>query len=150
MINTIHSDLLNETTGIIVHGCNAQGKMGSGLAKSIRDKYPQVYIDYQKHCQEYKERLLGSIVITPINPTLIIVSGITQEYYGRDPDIVYVNYDAVREVFSKVSRLAWDAWLPVKYPAIGAGLANGDFEFIKNIIEMELRGVPDHMLFIQE
>lgn len=149
-MKVVYRDLSLENYGIILHGCNAQGKMGSGVAKSIRDKYPQVFRDYVQHCEEHKNDLLGSIVITSIHSSLIIVSGITQEYYGRDPDIVYVNYEAIQKVFASVAALAVRTWLPVKYPMIGGGLGNGDFDIIKNIIQMELRGVPDHTLFIKE
>ena len=43
-----YTNILDETKGIIVHGINAQGKMNFALAKQIREKYPQVYIDYLK------------------------------------------------------------------------------------------------------
>ena len=31
-----------DAKGIIMHGCNAQGVMGSGLAKDIRERWPAV------------------------------------------------------------------------------------------------------------
>ena len=47
-MKTIHDDLLGATHGIILHGCNAQGVMGSGVAKLIRAKWPGAYAAYRQ------------------------------------------------------------------------------------------------------
>ena len=39
-------DLLKIDNGIICHQVNAMGKMGAGIALSIRKKWPVVYNDY--------------------------------------------------------------------------------------------------------
>ena len=44
-------DLFQTEIKTIVHGCNAQGVMGSGVAKIIRDKYPKAY---DRYVAEYK------------------------------------------------------------------------------------------------
>lgn len=127
----INGNLLDATSGIIVHGCNAQGVMGSGVAKAVKDKYPEAY---QKYYAEYLHGLLTPGWISVYNPSryLTIVSGITQEYYGRDKNVVYVDYDSLAEVFRKVKSI-WPG-VPVHIPKIGAGLANGDWEIISRII----------------
>lgn len=108
--------LLAIKQGGILHGVNAQGKMGSGVAKALRDKYPQVYLDYikdinarvikpikenSKHIyphpiphQLLRRCLLGSVVTTVINPELVVLSGYTQQYYGNDGD-TYASIDAI-------------------------------------------------------
>lgn len=42
-IKFIEGNLLDSTTDIICHQVNCQGKMSSGVAKAIREKYPKVY-----------------------------------------------------------------------------------------------------------
>jgi hypothetical protein len=37
-----------------VHGCNAQGKMRSDVAKSIREKFPEAYEVYAGHILYHK------------------------------------------------------------------------------------------------
>lgn len=130
-------DLLLETHGIIVHGVNAQGKFNSGFAKQVRQRYPQVYDDYMFYhgCGQLQ---LGRVIYSTISPELIIASGVTQEYYGRDPDVVYVDYGALARVFSTVRSKALDTRLPVKFPEIGCGLANGDWRQVQPIIERAL------------
>ena len=46
-------DICSVNSGIIVHGCNAQGVMGSGVAKAIRLKYPQVFEDYKNFKNQF-------------------------------------------------------------------------------------------------
>jgi len=130
-------DLLLEDHGIIVHGVNAQGKFNSGFAKQVRQRYPQVYADYMAayaagHLQ------LGRVIYTPITPHLVVASGVTQHFYGRDPDVVYADYTAIARVFTDVRYKALDARLPVKFPEVGCGLANGDWRQVKLIIEAAL------------
>ena len=37
---------------IICHQVNCQGVMGSGIAKQVREKYPNVYNSYKKACDK--------------------------------------------------------------------------------------------------
>ncbi|AWD93095.1 macro domain protein [Bacillus phage vB_BceM-HSE3] len=39
----LKGDLLKSDCNVIAHQCNCQSTMGSGIAKQIRDRYPQVY-----------------------------------------------------------------------------------------------------------
>jgi O-acetyl-ADP-ribose deacetylase (regulator of RNase III) len=43
----VHGDLLSNTDGILVQGCNCHGKMGAGIAGVIRKKYPDVFKRYE-------------------------------------------------------------------------------------------------------
>ena len=46
MIKVINGDLFNSTARFIVHQVNCQGKMGSGVALQVKQKFflPQMYI----------------------------------------------------------------------------------------------------------
>lgn len=139
-------DILTVEKGIIVHGCNCQGRMGSGLAKVIRDKWPTVYGEYRTIYMR-SGLFLGDIISLAstrfdINPdyvnafaqelpeNVIVVNAMTQYDYGRDKNVVYVDYDAIVAAFARVKILAKATGLPVHFPKIGAGLANGDWDII--------------------
>ena len=47
-------DIFDSGADIICHQVNCQGVMGSGLAKQIRERYPIVYEEYKKWCDESK------------------------------------------------------------------------------------------------
>src|SRR3982750_606755 len=33
------------------HGCNCQGSMGAGVAKTFRARYPEMYEEYRQRCK---------------------------------------------------------------------------------------------------
>ena len=126
-------DLLDVTEGIIVHGCNAQGVMGSGVAKQIKEKYPKAYDEYRFDYGNHGLRL-GDCVTTDIDTDLIIVNAVTQNSFGRSY-MRYVNYEAIANTFEFLRRLAKQKNKKIHFPMIGAGLANGNWNIIKTIIE---------------
>ena len=151
MINYKMSNILKEHHGIIVHGCNCRGVMGSGLALQVKRTYPQAYADYLKMYEtNHPNSLLGRSAVTQINDKLIIVSGFTQFNYGGNKDICYADYRAIEEVFEGVDALAFRTGLPVLYPKIGAGRANGDWNIISEIIDNTLSPNTNRTLFIFE
>lgn len=58
-------DLTEATEDIIIHQVNCKGVMGSGVAKAIRDKFPNVYNDYLVYCKTHKY-ILGSTQLVQI------------------------------------------------------------------------------------
>jgi O-acetyl-ADP-ribose deacetylase (regulator of RNase III) len=137
MIKEIQDNLFKSHADIIVHGCNAQGKMGSGIAKQIRDIYPKVYDAYIQ-VYESKGLKLGDIIPVSIGNRKWIVNAITQEFYGYD-DRLYTDYDAIRECMKKIAHNAQHGF-KIAMPKIGCGLGGGDWNKVKKIIEEELCG----------
>lgn len=138
-----HGDLMKADEQFIVHGCNAQGVMGSGVAKLIRDAYPQAYNDYVATYRDQGERLdLGQTIWVNTAPHAII-NAVTQDRYGRDENVVYADYDAIRKAFRTINEYAvrektgFNKVTAVALPLIGAGLANGRWSIIAKIIEEE-------------
>lgn len=113
-------NLLESDLKFIAHGCNACGVMGSGIAKAIREKYPEAYNVYRKQYIN-KGLKLGSVIqatisdfcspettsvvpLIPDHPAKIIFNCITQATYGRDPSVRYVDYDAVFSCVQEINR----------------------------------------------
>ena len=126
-------DLLESTHTVLLHGCNAQGVMGSGVARQIRAKWPNVYEIYSLRHRVFG-LTLGDIVPVATIDGKIIVNGITQDFYGRTGDR-FVDYDAVAAVIDRVDAHvgSWGV-TEVAMPRIGAGLGGGDWQVIENII----------------
>ena len=142
-------NLLDAEEHYLVHGCNAQGKMGKGVAKAIRDKYPHAYEAYMiRHTSEGLK--LGTTVWALGSPHTVI-NAITQDEYRRtydDDKVRYADYDAIRACFRQINDTARfgkginDRWLSrpldaIALPLIGAGLAGGHWPTIAEIIEEE-------------
>lgn len=88
----LNSDITTVKSGIIAHGVNRQGAMGSGVAKSLYDKWYLVKSQYLLNTHPVPE--LGDIDPVVISDTLTIINGYTQEFYGMD-GVVYANLYAV-------------------------------------------------------
>lgn len=123
---------------VLVHGVNCVGKFNSGIAKQIRINYPVVYNEYFNYYNNNKlKTLLGEINNVKIGKTGQIVNAFTQQFYGRDPNYVYLNYRALQSCLEKVSDVFPDCCILL--PKIGAGLANGDWNEIEKIIKETLK-----------
>lgn len=130
IIQSVFGNLMTAEERIILHGCNAQKKMNSGVAKLIREQYPEAYHEYVS-----TTKLQLGMVIYAESGDKIIANGITQENYGRDGRR-YCSYDAINSVMEDVHRYAIDRKIDrVAMPAIGAGLGGGSWSVIRAIIE---------------
>lgn len=126
----------NVTEGFILHGCNAQGVMGSGVAKIVRSRYPVAYDKYQRHHAFYGLPL-GKVIPAWVNDNLIILNGITQNLYGRDGQ-PYVDYDALQAVFDASVIIAGSNIIPctdLHMPLVGGGLGGGDPDLIIEMMQ---------------
>ena len=150
MLLVRHGDLLRhvEAGHLIVHGCNAQNKMAAGFAEALSRRYPlnrMAYIAGGK-----KERYqLGEVLFTKQSDDVHIANAITQQYYGRDKSVTYVDYHAVRKALKQAIQYARVQNLEVHMPFIGAGYANGDMETLMCIFH-EVFEDFDATLWIKE
>lgn len=117
--------------------------MRSGIAKAIRETYPRAFDDYFKTYTDQDNSLeLGQVILTKY-PDRVIFNMITQEFYGRDPNRVYVSYDAIRMGIRSLNLFSYCKCITsIGFPMIGAGLANGDWKIIADIIEKEAEFQP--------
>jgi len=127
---------MNVTEGHIVHGCNAQGVMGSGVALAVTRKFPTAYHAYLDRYQTIGLKL-GDAYPVIINSKLILWNAITQGNYGYG--IRQVSYDAIQTCFEQVNYFIGeqDRQVPqeVHIPMIGAARGGGNWEIIREIIE---------------
>jgi O-acetyl-ADP-ribose deacetylase (regulator of RNase III) len=111
--------------------------MKSGIAKSIREIYPKAFTDYHNlYVYQGNELVLGEVIPSLQPDGRTVFNMITQEYYGRDPNVVYVSYEAVEYCIKSINiYVACKGIVDVGFPQFGAGLANGDWNKIAAIIE---------------
>ncbi len=142
MIETQKGDIRNVTKGIIIHGCNAQGVMGSGVALSIKTKWPGAFTEYKQSVDHIgAANSLGSISIYNADEHLMIVNAVTQFYYGQGKR--FVNYEALTRAFETTRLLLMShPGFDLYFPAIGAGLGGGNWKIISTIID---ETIPDNL-----
>ena len=99
-ITFVKQDLTTSDAQYICHQVNCQGKMNSGVAKAIREKWPIVFTTYWNTFLN-KSNLLGTILTVDLNDyepktwpeSPIVINMFSQEHYGYDGKR-YTSYDA--------------------------------------------------------
>lgn len=131
MIKIIDGDLLESGADIICHQVNLKGKMNSGVAKQIREKYPEVFEEYFK---DYKYYTLGDTQFVRTLDGKLIANMFAQENYGYDGK-QYTDLNALRECLENV---AWccssDTRVAMPYK-IGCARGGANWNEVYAIIE---------------
>lgn len=120
----------------IAHGCNCLCTMGSGIAPMIRQAFPEAWEADQLTVKGDRDKLGSYSVGYDEKHDLFIFNLYTQyDYFGRKQGRRDVDYNAVTSAFAAMN--GWCKELGVTHigiPKIGAGLAGGDWETIKERI----------------
>jgi O-acetyl-ADP-ribose deacetylase (regulator of RNase III) len=139
MIKEIKGSILNTHCKLIAHGVNAQGVMGSGVAKVLYNKHPWIKSQYLAFCNDKDhprnpDEFLGDVHFAN-HENLIVANCFTQQNYGTDGQI-YLDYSALEECISSVLAYAADRNIKeIAMPKIGCGLAGGDWKKVKELIK---------------
>lgn len=161
MVKYMNGNLLESGCDYICHQVNCQGKMGSGIAKQIRDKWPIVYEQYiigyeelkddiLRNCGSFEfapdvsEVLLGRMQIVPIENDKSVVNMFSQQYYGYDGKR-YTSYDAFVNCLDQIRRaVPHDKRIGFPYN-IGCDRGGASWNIISAMIEEILK---DHTVEI--
>lgn len=131
--------LKNGDVDYLIHCCNAQGKMNSGIAKQIREEFPEAY-DIYKHSVDNgftDDVLMGSFTIEKG-----VVNLIGQKYYGYHGKR-YVHYGHIANGLHRIG-LKIQSYHNKRRPIIAipykfaSDRAGGDWEIILELIEASL------------
>lgn len=123
-----------EGPAIILHGVNCQGRMGSGVAKALLDKWPVVRERYLKTAS--RDRVLGAIEPIEVEPDLWVLNGYTQENFGYDGE-VYADLEAIGTCVENAINFANILNIgTLCLPWIGTGLGGLSKEDVKKTIEI--------------
>ena len=131
---------------VIIHGCNCFHTMGAGIALQLAQRYPEVLrADVDQSVFGDKTKLGGfSMATIPRKgkQPQFILNAYTQFSTGGKRA---VSYDAIADFFERFGSTISNGNFKIGYPMIGAGLAGGDWDVIKVIIDKALDGC-DHTL----
>lgn len=94
-------NLLNAQTDVIAHQVNCQGVMGSGVAKQIKEKWPDVFKQYDYHVRMLDHNVLGDCQLVQIKENKFVANLFGQRYYGRE-NLRYTSYDGIYDALVKL------------------------------------------------
>jgi O-acetyl-ADP-ribose deacetylase (regulator of RNase III) len=118
---------------VIVQGCNCFCTMGSGIAKQIKEEYPEAYA---ADCETVKgdKSKLGSFTVAHVEQ-FDIINAYTQYDYNRygQPKADHFEYDNFALILLKLAEKYKGC--NFGFPCIGMGLAGGDVVEILFLLE---------------
>lgn len=137
MIKIVQSDILQSDKDIIGHQVNCLGVMGAGVAKQVKAKYSETFLEYKKICDVYKENkeeLMGHVYMAHNSDGKIIANVFSQLDVGRNER--KTDYKKLKVGLKKVYEYAKENNLSVALPyKIGCGLAGGNWNIVYKIID---------------
>ena len=117
---------------IIVHQVNCKGVMGAGFAKQVRDRYPELYMQYRIMCQSATSKdLLGKIMIYEAEDK-IIVNMFSQDDYGNG--VQQTDYEAMDKALNTL-RTIYPKDIIIAPYKIGCGLGGGEWSVVSKILQ---------------
>lgn len=122
----------------IGHGANCFCRMKSGIAGQISKKYPEAVQQDNQTVPGDLSKLGNFTKAFYTDKDKFIFNLYTQYRYGREPNVLYVSYEAIREsMIAMREYLVQYTWNTprVGFPLIGCGLANGDWDIVSKIIK---------------
>ncbi len=135
MLNYKKGNLLDFTEDAVGHGCNCMCVMGAGVAKAIKQRFPEMY---EKDLQTRgipEEKKLGTITYGRLPGNKWGFNLYTQLSYGRG---LQLSYGALKTAIGETLYTLKEFGLKnLALPRIGAGLAGGDWNKIAAILEEE-------------
>ena len=150
-IPIVEGDIFASDAKIIIHQVNCKGKMNSGVAKQVREKYPIVFECYKSWCDDEsrnpkqleKSPLLGQAQIVYIEDKKvgdivsdgrIVVNLFSQDGYGYDGKC-YTDYAAMLKGLQSIaSQFSKGEKIGIPY-LIGCCRGGGDLSVVSSMIE---------------
>jgi O-acetyl-ADP-ribose deacetylase (regulator of RNase III) len=136
VVNFVIGDLFQAPESIIGHQVNCQAVMGSGVAKQVKQLYPEVFREYIRYCNQYKGNLLGSCQIVKLdNGTNRYVANLFgQQTFGRNGR-KYTSDEALRNALSQLYEFAKANQCSIALPyKIGCDRGGGDWNVVLGMI----------------
>jgi len=150
MITWHEGDILESGADYILHQVNCMGVMGAGLAKQIKTKWPEVYEEYYKCCEENaskRTKLLGDFVVANTSTKaksghpITVINLFGQYGYGGGCQTDYHALERALgsfigvfdEVYKELGTIQIQT-IAIPYK-LGCGLAGGDWNVVYDIIK---------------
>lgn len=144
--NEIEGDLIELAKqgkfDVIAHGCNCFSRMKRGIAPQMAAAFGCDSFSMELSTETHLVNKLGNIdyeyidsIMGPAKQGFLVVNAYTQ--YHWDSNGKPLDYEAITLCMRKINK-AFEG-RHIGLPMIGAGLAGGDWERIKSIIQKELK-----------
>lgn len=122
-------DMLSTRLPAIAHGCNVDGLMGAGVAKVIRNLYPEVFPPYAAACAS-KFFTPGSMLPIQVNDSRWVLNMATQDRPGPHARLEWIE-ESLEAVYTFCEETGLEGFA---IPRIGAGIGGLEWEDVHDTI----------------
>lgn len=152
MLNKVNGDVItykvkSKKNKLIVHCCNLQATMGSGVALTLRSTWPiveELYQDWYQstfHDDELNDNIpwnLGQVQFVKVEDDVFVGNILGQAYIGpKEIDgtiLMPVRWDCIKEAFLHIRKFAKEHDCEIVAPYLGCERAGGKEEDLINLI----------------
>lgn len=137
MITYLNSDIFFSPAKVLVNAVNTQGVMGKGIAKKFKDHFPEMFKEYQKHC-ENKDLTIGKLWLYKTSNKWVL-NFPTKSTWRKPSKLEYIEKGLVKFVESYSEK----GISSIAFPTLGCG--NGELswdEEVRPLMERYLNKLP--------
>lgn len=129
MITYHDGNIFDSDAKIICHQVNTYGVMGAGIAAEVKERFPEVYEEYNTFCAaNSQEMLLGAVLFSNARNGFI-----ANCFSQRGMNTDYGLFTAVMGVVRNWAEEHGNAKIAIPYK-MGCGIAGGDWDTVEQII----------------
>lgn len=136
MITYIRGDLFNSPAQVLVNTVNTVGVMGKGIALDFKNRYPDMFKEYQKICD--KNLLEISKLLLWKNSDKWVLLFPTKEHWRSSSKLSYIE-DGLKKFVKTYEKLGIES---IAFPKLGCGNGGLDWNDVRPIMEGYLNKLP--------
>jgi O-acetyl-ADP-ribose deacetylase (regulator of RNase III) len=134
-IKFVSGDLFDDAhhAQAFAHGCNCQGSMGAGIAKSVRARYPEMHEEYRRRCKAQPRQFnLGDCWLWKAGNQPWVFNLGTQEGFWRSR----ASYEAIETALRSMRQQAdVEEINRIAVPRIGVGYGGLSWKKVRAIVK---------------
>jgi O-acetyl-ADP-ribose deacetylase (regulator of RNase III) len=136
MLVYLQTDLFASPAQTLVNAVNTEGVMGKGIAKSFKERYPEMFREYKALCDGGELRA-GSLLLWR-GPDKWVLNFSTKTTWRLPSTLAYVQAGLEKFVASYEAL----GITSVSFPPLGCGNGNLDWAEVKPMMESYLKDLP--------
>lgn len=136
MITYIKGDIFSSPAKILVNTVNTVGVMGKGVALEFKKRYPEMFQEYQRLCEE-KRLSIGTLMVWRKSDKWVMLFP-TKKHWRYPSKIEYIEA-GLKKFAENWDKLGVDS---IAFPRLGCGNGGLDWEEVRPMMKRYLEKIP--------
>lgn len=133
----VEGDLFEYDGPAIGHGVNCKGKMGAGIAKEFKRRFPGMFDQYKQHCDTGK-LMPGGVYVYRAEDNRAICNLATQDEPGPNADYALL----VASLIHTLNELLRIGIREIALPRLGCGIGGLEWRAVRTFLQV-VEGIAD-------